>query len=121
MRDSTAPLETVTARAYRIPTEQPESDGTLEWNATTLVVAHARAAGSRGMGFTYADTTAARLVEERLAGHLQGRDVFATAACWEEMVRAVRNLGASSVCAMAISAVDVRCGTSRRSFWACRS
>ena len=106
MRDSTAPLERVTARAYRIPTEQPESDGTLEWSSTTLVVAHAQAAGRRGMGFTYADTTAARLIEERLARHLEGRDVFATAACWEEMVRTVRNLGSSGLCAMAISAVD---------------
>ena len=88
MRDSTARLEHVTARAYRIPTEQPESDGMLEWNATTLVVTHVQAAGCRGMGFTYADTAAARLIEERLAGHLEGRDVFATAACWDEMVRA---------------------------------
>ena len=36
-----APLERVTARAYKIPTEQPESDGTLEWDSTTLVIAHA--------------------------------------------------------------------------------
>jgi L-alanine-DL-glutamate epimerase-like enolase superfamily enzyme len=101
-----APLERVTARAYEIPTEQPESDGTLQWDSTTLVIAHAEAAGRRGMGFTYADTTAARLIEERLAPRLAGRDAFATAACWEEMVRSVRNLGAGGVCSMAISAVD---------------
>ncbi|HEY2036526.1 MAG TPA: enolase C-terminal domain-like protein [Steroidobacteraceae bacterium] len=106
MRDSTARLERITARAYKNPTEEPESDGTLEWDATTLVVAHAEAGGSRGMGFTYADTAAARLIEERLAGLLQGCDAFGTAACWEEMVRAVRNLGAAGVCSMAISAVD---------------
>ena len=45
-------------------------------------------------------------MEERLAGHLHGRDAFATAACWEEMVRAVRNLGASGLRSMAISALD---------------
>ena len=106
MRDSEAPLERITARAYKIPTEQPESDGTLEWDATTLVVAHAHAAGRRGMGFTYADTAAARLIEERLARHLQGQDAFATTACWDDMVRAVRNLGAPGLCSMAISAVD---------------
>jgi L-alanine-DL-glutamate epimerase-like enolase superfamily enzyme len=106
MRDSQAPLTRITARVYRIPTEQPESDGTLEWNSTTLVIAHAQAAGSRGMGFTYADTTAARLIEERLAPRLEGRDALATAECWDEMVRAVRNLGAPGLCSMAISAVD---------------
>ncbi|HEX3843669.1 MAG TPA: enolase C-terminal domain-like protein [Steroidobacteraceae bacterium] len=106
MRDSQAPLTRITARVYRIPTEQPESDGTLEWNSTTLVIAHAQAAGSRGMGFTYADTTAARLIEERLAPRLEGRDALATAECWDEMVRTVRNLGAPGLCSMAISAVD---------------
>jgi L-alanine-DL-glutamate epimerase-like enolase superfamily enzyme len=106
MRDSAAPIESISARAYRIPTEQPESDGTLEWDSTTLVVAHASAAGRRGMGLTYADTTAAKLIEERLAPHLLGRDAFATAGCWDEMVRVVRNLGAPGLCAMAISAVD---------------
>jgi len=101
-----APLERITARAYRIPTEQPESDGTLAWDSTTLVVAHAEAGGVRGMGFTYADATAARLIQERLGPHLQGRDAFGTAACWDEMVRTVRNLGAGGLCSMAISAVD---------------
>ena len=106
MRDSEAPIASISAQAYRIPTEQPESDGTLEWDSTTLVVAHASAAGRRGMGFTYADATAAKLIEERLAPHLRGRDAFGTAACWDEIVRVVRNLGASGLCAMAISAVD---------------
>ena len=106
MRDPQAPLGRISARAYRIPTEQPESDGTLEWDSTTLVVVHAQAAGARGMGFTYADVTAARLIEERLARRLQGLDAFATAACWDEMVRTVRNLGAPGLCSMAISAVD---------------
>ena len=101
-----APLERITARAYRIPTEQPESDGTLEWDSTTLVVVHAQAAGARGLGFTYADAAAARLIQERLAPHLQGLDAFATAGCWDEMVRRVRNLGAAGLCSMAISAVD---------------
>ena len=101
-----APLERITARAYKIPTEQPESDGTLEWDSTTLMVAHAEAAGARGMGFTYADATVAQLIHERLAPHLLGLDAFATQACWDEMVRTVRNLGAGGLCSMAISAVD---------------
>lgn len=106
MRDSEAPLERVWARAYRIPTDQPESDGTIEWDSTTLVVAYARAAGRNGMGFTYSDTAAARLIDEKLAPHLAGWDAFATTACWDQMVHVVRNLGAPGLCSMAISAVD---------------
>ena len=33
-----ARIDHVAVGAYRIPTDAPESDGTLEWNATTLVV-----------------------------------------------------------------------------------
>jgi len=35
---STAGVEAVTARAFEVPTERPESDGTLEWDSTTIVV-----------------------------------------------------------------------------------
>jgi L-alanine-DL-glutamate epimerase-like enolase superfamily enzyme len=105
-RDSAAPIEKISACAYRIPTEQPESDGTLEWTSTTLVVTHVSAGGHRGFGYTYADATAARLIEEKLASELQGRDALATTECWEAMVGTVRNFGATGLCSMAISAVD---------------
>jgi L-alanine-DL-glutamate epimerase-like enolase superfamily enzyme len=106
MRDSTAPIEQVSARAYRIPTDQPESDGTLEWSSTTLVVAHVDGGGRRGFGYTYADSAAAHLIEEKLATGVKGRDAFATSECWDAMVGAVRNIGAPGLCSMAISAVD---------------
>lgn len=105
-RDSTAPIDHVSARAYRIPTDQPESDGTLEWSSTTLVIAYVGGGGRRRFGYTYADTAAAHLIEDKLAKQLQGRDALATAECWNEMVGAVRNLGAPGLCSMAISAVD---------------
>ena len=38
------PIEQITARAYSIPTEQPESDGTATWDQTTIVVVEATAA-----------------------------------------------------------------------------
>lgn len=37
------PIARVEARAYRIPTDQPEADGTYAWNSTTLVTATVRA------------------------------------------------------------------------------
>jgi hypothetical protein len=51
------PITGVDVRAYRIPTDQPESDGTFEWTATTIVVVHVEAAGSQGLGYTYADAS----------------------------------------------------------------
>ena len=39
-------------------------------------------------------------------------------ASWDGMLRVVRNLGRVGMCAMAVSAVDVRCGISRRACWA---
>lgn len=102
-----APIERVDVSVYRIPTEdQPESDGTLAWDHTTLVVAEVAAGGLAGLGYTYADTATGRVLHETLAPLVTGMDALATAACWEAMVRAVRNLGNRGIAAMAISALD---------------
>jgi L-alanine-DL-glutamate epimerase-like enolase superfamily enzyme len=106
MRDSVAPVENVAVHAYVIPTEEPESDGTLEWNSTTLVVVHVMAAGHRGIGLSYADTATAQLIADRLGPLIVGKDALAITACWERMVHSVRNLGSAGVSAMAISAID---------------
>jgi hypothetical protein len=60
-----APIKRVQTSAYRIPTVAPESDGTLEWDSTTLVVAEVEAGGSRGLGYTYATTAAATAAASR--------------------------------------------------------
>jgi hypothetical protein len=46
-------IERVTASAYTVPTDRPESDGTLEWDATTIVVVEVGAADETGIGWTY--------------------------------------------------------------------
>jgi hypothetical protein len=38
---------------YTIPTEEPESDGTLEWTSTTMVLVEVRAGETMGVGYTY--------------------------------------------------------------------
>src|SRR6185369_13576151 len=101
------PIEAVEAWAYRIPTEEPESDGTLTWDATVLVVAEVRAGGLRGWGYTYADPSVASLIRGKLAEVLRGRDALATEASWHAMGNALRNLGGPGVSAMAVSALDV--------------
>ena len=53
--------------AYTIPTDEPESDGTLEWSSTTIVVVEAVGGGRRGIGWTYAPEAAGGVVIELLA------------------------------------------------------
>jgi L-alanine-DL-glutamate epimerase-like enolase superfamily enzyme len=102
-----ATIESVNVSTYRIPTEQPESDGTLEWDSTTLVLVRIGAAGHVGLGYTYADSATARVIQDRFRPLLLGRDALAISGCWEALLRSVRNLGSAGVCAMALSGVDV--------------
>jgi L-alanine-DL-glutamate epimerase-like enolase superfamily enzyme len=99
-------IERVDAAAFTVPTDAPEADGTLEWDATTLVLVRARASGVEGLGFSYTAAAAAPLVEQVLAAEVIGRDALALPAIWAAMVRAVRNLGRPGLCSTAIAAVD---------------
>ncbi|MBV8536751.1 MAG: mandelate racemase [Alphaproteobacteria bacterium] len=101
-----ATIERLDVSAYTIPTDGPEADGTLSWNSTTLVVVHVHAAGGHGLGYTYADEAAAKVVEGKLAQTVLGRDAMAVAAAWDAMRGEVRNLGQRGIATMAISAVD---------------
>lgn len=101
-----APISAVRAQAYLIPTDAPESDGTFEWNSTTLVVAEVDAGGTTGLGYTYASAAAAKVISESLAEAVVGRDALSVAGAWDAMVARVRNLGSRGVCACAISAID---------------
>jgi len=106
-RDSGAvPVERIDVSVYTVPTDGPEADGTLSWDATTIVVVEPVAGGARGLGYSYTDAAAARLVRDRLAAAVVGRDAMAVPWAWEEMVRAVRNLGRPGLAAAAIAAVD---------------
>jgi L-alanine-DL-glutamate epimerase-like enolase superfamily enzyme len=104
---SPATVEAVRAAAYKIPTERHESDGTLEWDAVTLVLAEVDGGGETGLGYTYSDAGAVGLIEGPLAGAVQGRDAFAVPGSWWAMVQAIRNLGWPGISSTAIAAVDV--------------
>ena len=75
--DTCIPIERLMVSAYRIPTDFPEADGTLAWNATTLVVVDVRAGGITGLGYTYADAATARLIHDLLVDIVVGRDAMA--------------------------------------------
>jgi len=91
---------------YVVPTDYLESDGTFEWSKTTLVLVEVAAGDARGIGYTYADASTARLVADTLAPVVRGRDAMGTAGAWMAMVDSIRNLGRPGIASMAIAAVD---------------
>ncbi len=100
-------IESVAASAYSIPTDAPESDGTLAWDSTTFILVSVRAGGQVGTGYTYGGTAVATVVQSKLADVLSGADALQPPARWAQMLHAVRNLGLPGVVASAISAVDI--------------
>jgi L-alanine-DL-glutamate epimerase-like enolase superfamily enzyme len=100
-------VETVTARAFRLPTDAPESDGTLTWDSTTIVVVELRAGRHCGLGYIYGSPLCRELIEQHLAPLVHGQDPMAVRQTWERLVRSVRNLGRPGIASAAIAAVDI--------------
>lgn len=99
-------IEELRVSAFRIPTDAPESDGTYEWNSTTVVVVEAMAEDQNSLGYSYADEATAKLIESHLKEVVLGRDAFSPPACFVAMLQSIRNLGRPGISSMAISAVD---------------
>src|SRR5690242_19163583 len=99
-------IEKIRVSAYTIPTDFPESDGTLEWDKTTVAMVEVQSGGATGIGYSYADLSTAKLIESLLSTVVEGRDPMDVAGSWMAMVRSIRNLGRPGIASMAISAVD---------------
>jgi L-alanine-DL-glutamate epimerase-like enolase superfamily enzyme len=102
-----AEVESLAVSAYTIPTDEPESDGTLEWDSTTIVVVEAHAGDETGLGYTYAPAAAAKLIDEKLAEVARGADVHAVAQTWAKLGLELRNAGRPGIGFCALSAIDV--------------
>ncbi|HEU5400661.1 MAG TPA: enolase C-terminal domain-like protein [Terriglobales bacterium] len=100
------PIKSLRVSTYRIPTDFRESDGTLEWDSTTLVLVQVSGGDRQGIGYTYADNATATLIHGKLSKTIQGMDAMSPPAAYEAMWREIRNLGRPGICSMAISAVD---------------
>jgi L-alanine-DL-glutamate epimerase-like enolase superfamily enzyme len=107
MSPTDASIRRVEARTYRVATETPEADGTLEWDSTTVVLVELSAGGQTGLGYTYGSAAAKEIISDTLRPVLMEQDALAVPRLWAAMIRAVRNIGWRGVCAHAISAVDV--------------
>ena len=94
MRDPT--IDRIAARAYRIPTDQPEADGTFAWTSTTLIVVEAAAGGQRGLGYGYGDASAAKLIGSELADVVLGTAAVDVAQATAFRARGVAAIHGSS-------------------------
>ena len=99
-------ISDVKARAYTIPTEEEESDGTLKWSSTTMVVVQVRAGGRCGLGWSYSSSAVVDVIRETLAPQVVNGDPEQTRKLWSAMVAAVRNIGRPGLVSSAIAAVD---------------
>jgi L-alanine-DL-glutamate epimerase-like enolase superfamily enzyme len=104
---SAARIDSIEARAYSVPTDAPEADGTFAWERTTLVLVEVSAGGESGLGYTYASAATVQIVQNTLAPVVLHEDAFAIPKLWKAMIGAVRNVGWRGVCANAIAAVDI--------------
>lgn len=100
------PLERVEARAYTIPTDRPEADGTFRWTSTTLVLVEVAGGGQTGFGYTYSHGCIVPLINGKLSEQVKQQDALHPPAAWQAMQHAVRNMGREGLAATAISAVD---------------
>jgi len=99
-------VERLAVDAATLPTSAPESDGTLEWDSTTIVVVRAEADGRVGLGYTYTHAAVAPLIEDLLRPLAVGADALAPQRVWEAMRHAARNLGRPGLVSCALAAVD---------------
>jgi L-alanine-DL-glutamate epimerase-like enolase superfamily enzyme len=103
-----ATVDSLSARAFTVPTAtEQESDGTLVWNSTSMVLVEARADGVTGLGYTYCHPSAASLITSKLADTVAGADALMPERTWARMQVEARQLGHAGIAAMAISAIDV--------------
>ena len=99
-------VDLLNVSVYTIPLEASQSDATLRWDRTDVVVVEATAGDVRGLGFTYGTDACAAFVRSVLEHVVVGLDPMDVARAWELMVRAIRNQGRPGVASMAIAAVD---------------
>jgi L-alanine-DL-glutamate epimerase-like enolase superfamily enzyme len=100
-------IERLDVATYRIPTDAPESDGTLKWDHTDVVVVHVTAGGLTGLGWSYAAKAASEMIEGILRDTVVGRSACAVEGAWDAMNHSLRNAGVTGVGSMAVAAVDI--------------
>ncbi|GAB2892611.1 enolase C-terminal domain-like protein [Streptomyces deserti] len=92
---------------YTVPTDAPEADGTLAWNATTVVICEVAAGDATGTGWTYGPAAVGDFLTGHLAPLVEGMSALDIPAVHDVMCRSARNAGRPGIASGAISAVDI--------------
>ncbi len=100
-------IDRLEADAYKIPADQPESDGTLEWKSTTMVVVQVQSSGSSGLGYTYADASAAGFIRNNFRDLVLEQNPFDIEKIVFRVQKSIRNNGNCGIAFMALSALDI--------------
>lgn len=100
-------IQQLRVSAYTVPTDVPESDATLSWDSTTMVLVEAEGGGETGIGYTYGDVSVGKFIESKLVEQVLGADAMRPPSAHAAMQAAIRNAGQPGIGAMAISAVDI--------------
>lgn len=99
-------IRRLSVAAYTMPTATPESDGTISWDSTTMVLVTLDAGGATGIGYAYAPVAAAVFIQDTLRSLVEGENALDIPRLNHQMMRAVRNSGTCGISMMAVSAVD---------------
>jgi L-alanine-DL-glutamate epimerase-like enolase superfamily enzyme len=100
-------ISEITVRSFEIPTDRPESDGTLKWTHTGVITVQLKAGEATGFGLTYAGFSTARLIQDKFVSLLHGQDPMAIPQLHAKLEQSIRNIGRDGVAATAVSAVDL--------------
>lgn len=101
------PITSIKTLVYKIPTDFPESDGTIEWDSTTLVAVILVANNQIGLGYTYGHEGISLVIQNTFAPFLKNSNALHIPFLWEKMLAASRNIGSRGIAASAIAAVDI--------------
>lgn len=105
-RQADTPVIKLAVSCYKVPTDAPEGDGTLDWESTTMVLVEASAGDQTGIGYSYTAAAAGKLITDTLAKCVEGRSALDIPGAHHAMLHAIRNLGRPGLVATAIAAVD---------------
>ncbi len=100
------PIDKVEISAYEIPTDSPESDGTLKWDSTTIILVEITADNKTGIGYTYSDLSTAALIKSKFKTLIEKSNALSVSENWQKMYKEIRNIGRPGIASTAIAAMD---------------
>src|SRR5947209_5025403 len=100
-------IKRIRTMIYEIPTDSPESDGTFEWNKTTLIIVEIEANNEKGIGYTYGHRSISEVIQNPFAKLLENSNPMDIPLLWDKLLNAARNMGSRGIAASAIAAIDI--------------